>query len=49
MLDLDPDKFTLLVAGSKRLEGVPEILTGLNHSGLPIQMILVAGGDQGPV
>jgi 1,2-diacylglycerol 3-beta-galactosyltransferase len=45
-LDLDPDRFTLLVAGSKRLEGVPEILTGLNHSGLPIQMILVAGGDQ---
>lgn len=45
-LDLDPDRFTLLVAGSKRLEGVPEILTGLNHSGLPIQLILVAGGDQ---
>ncbi len=47
MLGLDPDKLTLLVAGSKRLEGVPEILTGLNHSGLPIQLVLVAGGDEG--
>jgi 1,2-diacylglycerol 3-beta-galactosyltransferase len=44
-LGLDPGLSTFLVAGSKRLEGAPEILTGLNHSGLPIQLILVAGGD----
>lgn len=45
-LGLDPNRVTFLVAGSKRVEGIPEILTGLNHSGLPIQLILVAGGDE---
>lgn len=45
VLGIDPDKYTFLLAGSKRLEGAPEILAGLNHSGLPIQLILVAGGD----
>ncbi len=44
-LGLDLDKYTFLLAGSKRLDGAPEILTGLNHSGLPIQLVLVAGGD----
>lgn len=42
---LDPNRHTFLVAGSKRVEGLPEILSGLNHSGLPAQLILVAGGD----
>jgi 1,2-diacylglycerol 3-beta-galactosyltransferase len=45
VLGIRPDLYTFLVPGSKRMEGVPEILTGLNHSGLPVQLILVAGGD----
>jgi 1,2-diacylglycerol 3-beta-galactosyltransferase len=44
-LGLQPDLVTLLVLGSKRIDGVPEILSGVNHSGLPVQLILVAGGD----
>lgn len=46
-LGLDPNRYTFLVAGSKRVEGIPEILAGINHSGLPIQLLLVAGGDDG--
>jgi 1,2-diacylglycerol 3-beta-galactosyltransferase len=42
---LDPNRYTFLVAGSKRVDGLPEILSGLNHSGLPVQLMLVAGGD----
>ena len=45
-LGLEPDRFTLLITGSKRLSGMPEGLHGLNHSNLPIQFILVAGGDE---
>lgn len=45
-LGLDPDRFTLLVAGSKRVEGLPAILEGLNHSGHPLELVLVAGGDE---
>lgn len=44
-LGLDPDRFTILVAGSKRVEGLPDILDGLNHSGHPIELVLIAGGD----
>lgn len=44
-LGLDKEIFTLLVAGSKRVEGLPKILEGLNHSGHPIQLVMVAGGD----
>ena len=44
-LGLDPDRFTILVAGSKRVEGLPAILDSLNHSGHPIDLVLVAGGD----
>jgi len=44
-LELNPDKFIILVAGSKRVDGLPEILEGLNHSGHPIELVLVAGGD----
>ncbi len=45
-LGLDNSRFTILVTGSKRMEGMPETLHGLNHSALPVQFILVAGGDQ---
>lgn len=44
-LGLDPDRFTILVAGSKRVEGLPGILDGLNHSGHLIELVLIAGGD----
>ncbi len=44
-LGLSPDLYTLLVLGSKRIDGMPEILNGINHSALPVQLILVAGGD----
>jgi 1,2-diacylglycerol 3-beta-galactosyltransferase len=44
-LGLDPNRHVFLLAGSKRLEGAPEILAGLNHSGLPVQLVLVSGGD----
>lgn len=44
-LGLDPQRTTLLAVGSRRVERLPETLNILNHSGLPLQMILVAGGD----
>jgi 1,2-diacylglycerol 3-beta-galactosyltransferase len=44
-LGLDPQRITLLAVGSRRVERLPETLNILNHSGLPLQMILVAGGD----
>lgn len=40
-----PDKTTVLLAGSKRLPNLVEKLRGLNHSGLPLQLVVVAGGD----
>jgi 1,2-diacylglycerol 3-beta-galactosyltransferase len=36
---------TLLVAGSKRIKNLMDYLHVINHSGLPVQLILVAGGD----
>ena len=46
-LGLDPDwNFIILVAGSKRVDGLPEILDELNHSGHPVELVLVAGGDE---
>lgn len=40
------DIFTVLAVGSKRAERLPEILHVLNHSGLPLQIAAVAGGDE---
>jgi UDP-N-acetylglucosamine:LPS N-acetylglucosamine transferase len=37
---------TLLVVGSTRVRNLPDTLHVLNHSGLPLQLILVAGGDE---
>ncbi len=45
-LGIDQERFTILVAGSKRVDGLPDILDGLNHSGHPIQLVVVAGGDE---
>ncbi len=43
--DLFPDLFTVLAIGSKRVEHLYDALRILNHSGLPIQLVVVAGGD----
>ena len=40
-----PDRMTALVVGSKRVQHLTELLTPLNHSGHPIQLALVAGGN----
>jgi 1,2-diacylglycerol 3-beta-galactosyltransferase len=44
-LGLRSDLKTLLVVSSARTRNVTEILRTLNHSGLPIQLVLIAGGD----
>jgi 1,2-diacylglycerol 3-beta-galactosyltransferase len=44
-LGWQPDLTTLLVAGSKRAPNMVEKLHGLNHAGLPLQLVIVAGGD----
>ena len=36
---------TILAVGSKRVRNLPEALRGLNHSGLPVQLAIVAGGN----
>jgi 1,2-diacylglycerol 3-beta-galactosyltransferase len=40
-----PDLFTVLAVGSKRVEHLYDALRVLNHSGLPVQLVAVAGGD----
>jgi 1,2-diacylglycerol 3-beta-galactosyltransferase len=44
-LGWDVEKITVLVVGSKRVRNLKDTLQALNHSGLPIQMVVVAGGD----
>ena len=44
-LGWNPDLFTVLAVGSKRVENLYESLHALNHSGLPLQLVVVAGGD----
>jgi 1,2-diacylglycerol 3-beta-galactosyltransferase len=39
------DKTTVLVVGSKRVKRLEPVLHVLNHSGLPVQLVAVAGGD----
>ncbi len=39
------DLFTVLAIGSKRVEHLYDSLRVLNHSGLPLQLAVVAGGD----
>lgn len=36
---------TALVVGSKRVKNLMAVLHLINHSGLPIQLVLIAGGD----
>ncbi len=40
-----PDMTTALVAGSERVPNLMETLRALNHSGLPLQLAIVAGGS----
>ena len=44
-LGLDPNLTTVLVSGSQRVNNLMNAVRVLNHSNLPIQLILVAGGD----
>ncbi len=44
-LGWDPALTAILMVGSKRIGHFTEVADVLNHSGLPIQLILVAGGD----
>jgi 1,2-diacylglycerol 3-beta-galactosyltransferase len=39
------DLTTVFAVGSRRVRRLAEMLHGLNHSGLPIQLIVSAGGD----
>jgi UDP-N-acetylglucosamine:LPS N-acetylglucosamine transferase len=39
------DVTTVLVVGSKRVNHLEEVLYVLNHSGLPLQLAIVTGGD----
>lgn len=45
-LGWERDLTTILAVGSKRVSRLPEVLNVLNHSGLPLQLIAVAGGDE---
>lgn len=40
-----PGVMTVLVVGSKRVKNLLGVLNVLNHSGQPIQLVVVAGGD----
>jgi 1,2-diacylglycerol 3-beta-galactosyltransferase len=44
-LGWQPDLTTVLAVGSRRVRDLPDFLHVLNHSGLPIQLVVVAGGD----
>ena len=44
-LELAKDLFTILAVGSQRVANLDAYLTSLNESGLPIQIIAVAGGE----
>ena len=44
-LGLAPERTTVFVVGSQRVNNLMNAVTVLNHSNLPIQLIVVAGGD----
>jgi 1,2-diacylglycerol 3-beta-galactosyltransferase len=39
------DRFVALMAGSKRVKKLEPVARALNHSGLPLELAIVAGGD----
>ncbi len=45
-LGWQPDLFTVLAIGSKRVDHLYDSLRVLNHSGHPLQLVVAAGGDQ---
>jgi 1,2-diacylglycerol 3-beta-galactosyltransferase len=45
-LGWDPDLPTFLAVGSKRVEGMLNILQVFNHFGLPLQLVVAAGKDE---
>ncbi len=45
-LDWNEQLFTVLAIGSKRVVNLYDSLRVLNHSGLPLQLVIVAGGDE---
>lgn len=45
-LGWDPDLTTILAVGGNRVSHLVETLHVLNHSGLPIQLVSVAGGNE---
>lgn len=44
-LGWDPDLFTILAVGSKRVEGLEQFVNVINHAGYPVQVVAVAGGN----
>jgi 1,2-diacylglycerol 3-beta-galactosyltransferase len=44
-LGWDPDLFTVLAVGSKRVEGLERFTHALNHAGFNCQIVAVAGGN----
>ncbi len=46
MLGWRPELTTVLVVGSKRVRNLHDVLRVLNHAGLPLQLAVVAGGDE---
>jgi 1,2-diacylglycerol 3-beta-galactosyltransferase len=45
-LEWDQNLTTLLIVGSKRSSLYVDVAHALNHSGLPVQLIVVTGGDE---
>ena len=45
-LSWSQDRFVALMAGSKRVTKLEPVAQALNHSGLPLELALVAGGDE---
>ncbi len=44
-LNLSPDRATIIAVGSRRVLDLEQYVTELNDASLPVQLILVAGGD----
>lgn len=42
-----PDRTVALFVGSKRVKKLEPVAQALNHAGLPLELALVAGGDEG--
>jgi 1,2-diacylglycerol 3-beta-galactosyltransferase len=45
-LGWQPELFTVLAIGGKRVDNLDDSLRVLNHSGLPLQLVVAAGADQ---